>query len=484
MKYLISVLIFLSVSVLSAQTQSARILSLDDCIRMAQDNSPAAQIAHMGITAATYSYQSFTASLKPQLNFSADLPGLRRSYVNIQQDDGSPKFVYQSQTYSDASFNVNQVIPLTGGTLSVFSGLSNFSFLSDNGFTNWRSYPLGIRVSQPLFQLNSAKWNKTEQAMRFDLAKIDYLQERENIAVDITQKYFEALIAQQGIQRAQNNVTNNDTIFQLSEGRFSVGSIAENELLQSELNLMNAKADLSQAQMDYERAMVQLITALGLEKGTKLEITIPERLPDVEINPAVAVEQALTYSRIIKNNELSRLLAERNVRQAATSSRFTADINASFGLNQTGPTFNDAFQNPIDQEFFSVGLNIPIIQWGAGKAALDAATTRQQQTQKRIEQQNREYEVDIYYQVQNLRQLKNQVEIGNRSDDVARRRYEITRNRYLIGKVTIQDLFIAQREKDQAQITRIANLQMFWIALASLRAATLYDFIEMRPVSE
>ncbi|MEZ4775854.1 MAG: TolC family protein [Bacteroidia bacterium] len=484
MRYLIFLFSFLAVFAETARAQATRSLTLEECIRMAQSQSPAAKMANMGIEAATYTYQAFTASLKPQLNFSADLPGLRRSYVNIQQDDGSPKFVYQSQTYSDLSLNVNQVLPLTGGSISVFSSLSNFSFLSDNGFTNWRSNPFGIRISQPLFQLNSTKWNKTEQAMRFDLAKIDYLQERENIAVEITQRYFLALIAQQGIRRAQNNVINNDTIFNLSQGRFSVGRIAENELLESELNLMNARADLSQAQMDYERSMVELITALGLEKNTQLEIAIPEILPEITVDPDEAVVQALKFSRQIKNNELSRLLAERNVRAAASGNRFTADITASFGLNQTGPTFNDAFTNPIDQEFFTIGLNVPIIQWGAGKAEISAANTRQEQTQTRIEQQNREYEVAIYYQVQNLRQLKNQVEISNKSDDVASRRYEITRNRYLIGKVTIQDLFIAQREKDQAQINRIANLQSFWVALAELRAATLYDFVEMRPVQD
>ncbi|MDX2247877.1 MAG: TolC family protein [Bacteroidia bacterium] len=482
MRYIIFSLFLWVIFVNTAHAQSARILSLEECIRMAQNQSPAAKMANMGIEAATFSYEAFTASLKPQLNFSADLPGLRRSYVNIQQDDGSPKFVYQSQTYSDVSLNVNQVLPLTGGSVSVFSSLSNFSFLSDNGFTNWRSNPFGIRINQPLFQLNAARWNKTEQNMRFDLAKIDYYQELENIAVDITRRYFSVLIAQQGIRRAQNNVINNDTIFNLSQGRFSVGKIAENELLESELNLMNARADLSQAQMDYERSLEELITTLGLEKNAPLEISIPEELPEITVDPDEAVAQAMTFSRQVKNNQLSQLLAERNVRAATSGNRFSADITASFGLNQTGSSFNEAFTNPIDQEFFSVGLNVPILQWGAGKAEIDAAETLQEQTRLRIEQQNREYEVDIYYQVQNLRQLKNQVEISNKSDDVASRRYEITRNRYLIGKITIQELFIAQREKDQAQINRIANLQTFWIALAELRAATLYDFVEMRPV--
>jgi len=74
------------------------------------------------------------------------------------------------------------------------------------------------------------------------------------------------------------------------------------------------------------------------------------------------------------------------------------------------------------------------------------------------------------------------LDISARSDTIARKRYNITKNRYLIGKVSIQDLFIAQDERDRARLQHVNNLRNFWVALARLRADTLFDFAKGQPV--
>lgn len=483
MKNIIAIL-FVFLCIAHMQGQQKMSVTLNESIRIAQELSPASKIAGLTYQATAHEYKAYRASLRPGISISSDFPGLRRSYSNVQQDDGSPKFIYQSQTYSDISLNIDQTIPLTGSRVSVFSSISNFSILDDRGITNWRSNPFGIRLIQPLFRLNDVKWNLMEENLRYDLSKVEYYQELEDLATNITLLYFNALIARKDIIRAENNVANNDTIYTLSTGRFTVGSIAENELLESELNLMNARAALSRAQNEYGRAISQLRTALGISPDIEIEVNVPQDLPEITVDPEYAVEQAMKYSLQVKNYRLDQLQAERGLKSAKANNRLSADIIATFGLNQTGSTFNESFTNPIDQEFFSVGLNFPIFQWGAGKEQVMAATTRQKQLQMLIEQESKEFEVDIYYQVKNLSQLRTQLEISAKSDTVANRRYEITKNRYLIGKISIQELFIAQREKDQAQINYITNLQSFWLAFARLRAATLFDFIEMQPVGE
>ncbi|MCB0835622.1 MAG: TolC family protein [Bacteroidetes bacterium] len=485
MPRLIIFIIFLSIGTaqfLFAQNQETLILSLEECIEMAKAQSPYSAMAKYRQQASSFDYQAFRSSLKPQINFSSDFPGLRRSFANVQQDDGSPKFIYQSQTYSDVSLDLRQNIPLTGGNISVFSSLSNFAILDTNNFTNWRSSPMAIRISQPLFQFNFLKWNKMEAEINYDLSKLEMVQELETVAANTTRMYFELLTAQQSLKRAQINVVNNDTIFQLSEGRFSVGKIAENELLQSQLNQMNARTSLNQAELAHKRAIEALKIQLGLEEHITVEAFIPDNPANLEIDPEYAVEEARKHSLTLRQNQLSQLQAERNVKVAKSNNRFTADINASFGLNQTGATLEEAIQNPIDQEFFSVGINVPIIQWGGGKAEVGAALTRQKETQARIAQSEKEFDNDIYFQVMNIKQLYMQLALSGKADTVASRRYEITKNRYLIGKISIQDLFIAQSEKDRAQVEYISNLSAFWLALANLRASTLFDFVRMQPI--
>ena len=74
--------------------------------------------------------------------------------------------------------------------------------------------------------------------------------------------------------------------------------------------------------------------------------------------------------------------------------------------------------------------------------------------------------------------LKEQVKITRLADDIAQRRYNITKNRYLIGKIAITDMNIALTEKDEAKQRYIQSLRDFWIAYFNLRRLTLYDFEE------
>ncbi len=457
-------------------------LSLETSIQISQRNSPAARIAGLEFEASSRDYDVFRASLMPRMDLSANVPGLTRSINNLPQDDGSLRFVTQSQSYSDLSLNISQAIPATGGRIRIFSGLSNITNFGNPNSTLWQTNPLVIGISQPLFQLNAIKWDQRQEAMRFRLAQINYTQTLENEAVAVTRVYFDALIAQVQVQREQINVLNNDTIFVLSQGRFSVGKIAENELLQSELNLMNARAQLARAQMDYDRSIQQLKTQLGMAPDQEVKVTVPEGLPPLEVDPELAMAMATQHSTLAQESQWIQLNAERNLITARRRNNFSANINATFGLNQTGENLSDAFSNPVDRQTFSVGLSMPILQWGGGRSEIEAAYARQQSAEENLRQQQKVFADDIYYQAMNLKQLRLQLALSARSDTIAQRRYDITKSRYLVGKVAIQDLFIAQQEKDAAQQVYISNLQRFWLALAQLRASTLYDFVENRPI--
>ena len=49
-------------------------------------------------------------------------------------------------------------------------------------------------------------------------------------------------------------------------------------------------------------------------------------------------------------------------------------------------------------------------------------------------------------------------------------------NDYLIGKIDITNLFIAQNEKDMAKRSFIQSQKQYWIAYHTLRQLTLYNF--------
>ncbi|RMG72362.1 MAG: TolC family protein [Bacteroidetes bacterium] len=457
-------------------------LSLTDCADLAREESLSGRVALLQARASARDYDAYLASLRPQLTLNTNLPGFRRSITDVLQDDGTTIFVPQSQTFSNASLVIDQPLLFSGGRLSVFSSLSNFTRLDNAGFSTWQSTPFAVRLTQPLFAPNRLRWERREQDLRYDLSQIAYGQSREQAAAEAVALYFDLLIAQANAQRARTNVANNDTIYQLSKGRYSVGRIAENELLQSELSLMNARTALEQAQLQALQAEQALRTYLQLPADTRLQVAIPAEVPPLAASPETVVAAALRHSSFLRQTELAMLQAERELQETRAANRFNADLTATFGLNQAGATFQDAYQNLDDQETFSLGLSIPIWQWGQGRAEVEAALARQELTRTQRNQAEQTFRNDLYFRTASLAQVRAQLEVSARSDTVASRRYEITKQRYLIGNVSIQDLFIAQQEKDQAQITHISNLRNFWVALYRLRADALYDLVQGNPL--
>src|SRR5882724_9089045 len=69
-----------------------------------------------------------------------------------------------------------------------------------------------------------------------------------------------------------------------------------------------------------------------------------------------------------------------------------------------------------------------------------------------------------------------------KADSVAAKRFEVAYNRYVIGRITIDNLYIAQAEKDQALVEYVRGLRGYWTALYRLRGATLFDFAAGRQI--
>jgi outer membrane protein TolC len=59
----------------------------------------------------------------------------------------------------------------------------------------------------------------------------------------------------------------------------------------------------------------------------------------------------------------------------------------------------------------------------------------------------------------------------------------VAKQRYLIGKIDITELNIAQSEKDVAKKSYFNALQSFWKGLYEMRKLTLFDFIENKAIS-
>lgn len=104
------------------------------------------------------------------------------------------------------------------------------------------------------------------------------------------------------------------------------------------------------------------------------------------------------------------------------------------------------------------------------------AEANQQLVEYTVEQDQINFEQEIFTKVKNFLMIKERLQVTKVSDEVAQRRYEIAIKRYQSGNVSITDLSIAQNEKDTNRRAYFSALRDFWLAYYELRALTLYDF--------
>lgn len=481
--FLIIILVF---GFINLQAQNSQSLTLGQSIEIAKQNSPLARAATFELVSAKWRYKSFRADLLPSLDLDGDIPGYSRAITANRLDDGSTTYQEESQSQSSVNLSINQNIMPTGGRLSLSSGINRL-ILFDGGINGdniyrWQSTPLVASYIQPLFQYNSLKWRNRIEPLRYQIAQKQYVEDMEDLAFNVTQSFFDFLLAKINVEVAEFNVTVNDSIYNISQGRYQVGNIAENDLLQSELALRNAETSLTTANLNFQRAEENFKALLGIPDETTVEVIIPEDAPVLNIDIDKALELARENNSTSLEFELSEIQANQSYDQARKEAGFSATIQASYGLNQTAEDFSDVYSDPQNRQFFTLGFQIPIFNWGKNTAEIQAARNQQAATANTIAYQKLQFDLSVRSTVREFSQLRSQVELAESSDEIADRRYEVAKNRYLIGKIDVTNLFIAQNEKDGARRSYIQALRNYWTGYYNLRRLTLYNFEQGRPI--
>lgn len=468
---------------LQVSGQEEKVFTLQECIAFAQEKSPAARIARKTYQAAYWDFKAFKASLLPAISGDGNIPGFGRQIISNIQDDGTQNLVTQDQSFSDVGLRVTQALPFTGGNLSVSSGLSRIQVFGTSEYMLWQSSPFVVSINQPLFQYNSLKWNRQTVPLRFKVAEAVYLETLQDIAQDVTEGFFNVFIAQINLQNSQFNQKINDTVYQITKGRYNVGKIGEDALLTAELAQMRSASDVETQTARVETAMQDLAIRLGLPVTTRIIVIPPTSIPDVQVDFETAKSQAARNRSTVQDFELRRISAESDLAQAKYSNRFNANLRAAFGFNNSDSTISGAYAGPQQQQTFTVGFQVPIFQWGKINSEINAAEARRDRTMEQIGLEKKTFVQEVRSQVIRFDQLKSLVLLDMRADTIAQRRFSVAKNRYMIGKIDLTTLQIAQNEKDNARARYIQTLSSYWAGFFRLRRLTLYDFEKQQPLS-
>ena len=475
-------LLLLALSAPAGVHGQALTLTLEQAIEQAREMSPDAQSARHTFRSAYWNYRYYRANYLPALTLTS-APYMDRAINRITMGDGSVQFVEQNLLSTDLSLSVTQNIALTGGTLSLTTSAQRLDLLSEHT-SSWQTSPVMIGYSQSLFGYNSLKWDRRIEPVRYEEARKSYVETLELVAATATQKFFDLATAQSNLEIATTNYANADTLYAYAQGRYEIGTISENEMLQLEINKLNEEANCMSARIEVENAMQELRSYLGIREDTDLQVRLNDSIPDFVVNLNEALLLANANSPDIQNMRRRELESESNVAQARANAGLKADIYLRFGLTQTGDKLRDAYRDPLDQQYVSLTLSLPILDWGRGKGQVRVARSNRDLVYTQVEQDKTDFQLNVRKLVKQFNLQAQRVRIAARTDRTAQRRAEVARRLYLLGKSSVLDLNASISEKDSARRNYIAALNEYWSLFYTLRSLTLHDFEHNRPLEE
>ena len=451
-------------------------LALEDLIRYGHQYSVAQIEADWFLREAALNFQLFEASLKPQLSVFANLPNFLRTSQETVQPDGTIAFQSISYNNSLLGLNLSQVLPGTGGRLFVRSDLQRF----DDFNTDKKSYngvPLRVGISQPLFGFNPWKWDRQIEPTRFREAQQKHQADSEEVNLEAVERFLFLLQANTNLEIARANKASNQSLFDIAQERFGLGNLSRSDLMRLRLELISATKDERRAEREMELASSALYTFLG--RGHQSEIIIPV-VP--EVTDSLIIDHELALRQAIENRfeflgfQRAMFEADRELAEAKGTGGFRADLVASFGWTRSGNVIGDVYRNPQQEQLVQVQLNIPILDWGRQRSIVALAQDRKKYLEKTFAQDKLDLVTQVEQAARQFENLQDQLNLTRNLQDIARERFEISKESYVLGAISLTDLTLAQREKDQTLREYMDTLSQYWRNYYLLRSLTLYDF--------
>ena len=464
----------------AAQVGAPAARTLAETIVQALDHSAAGQQTVTNRETGYWAWRGSQANYRPQLGLTGTLPNFSRVITPVVQPDGTTDFRAVRINNSNLALTLSQNIGPTGAQVFVGAEVQRFDDFNGN-LKRYNNQPFTLGIVQPLGQFNGLKWARAIEPLRFQESSRAYVEERETVAQRVTELYFDVLLQQVNAAVAGQNAEATAELLRIGRERFALGRLSQSDLLQLELNLLDAQQARNQARLDAEIAAVVLHAYTG-QPAAAGPLAVPAPAPQPPVLPAQALAEARQYRSTTLALRRRLLQAERDVAQARGTTGFQASLTANLGYVNQAPVFADTYLNLQNQQQVRLAFSLPLVDWGRRQAIVKTAELARDQTRHDVAQETQSFEQTVLTQAGQQPALAEQIALAGRADSLAQRRYDIARATYLLGRISLTDLTLASMAKDGARRGYIFALRAGWVAYYRLRALTLFDFETQTPL--
>ena len=477
-----------------ATTLASRRLSLDDALRAAEAQSEAVQIARAGLTRARGQWYQARSQYLPQLNATAGYARtLRSQFQGVSFGGGAdtsttpkPQSVCAPAIPANATAAEIQAALAQASTCQAAGSGFNFSSV---GFGAPNQWTFGLNFSQNVFAGGriSAQYQAANASV--SAATIEVAAQRAQLALDVTQAYYDAALADRLVSIQEAALTQTDEVLRQTRVARQVGNQAEFDLLRAQVTRDNQVPVVLQTRNARRVAYYRLKQLLNLPMDEVLDLATP--LDDSTAATSTVVA-AVNAGSSRASTGVAALAADTNVADRAPVRQLEQSVRAQRALVKAAhgerlpsiqitsgyqrlyfptnvfPQWNNAREN------WTIGasLSLPLFTGGRIRGDEMIAESNLTQTQAQLQQTREFAALDARVALSALEQAQATWQASAGTAQQAARAYDIDQIRFREGISTQTDLsqsrlLLEQSLANRAQAAR--DLAVARVKLALLR---------------
>lgn len=470
-------------------TREPRPLSLADAIRVAQQESEALQIARAGVRRATGQHLQARSSYLPQLAGSVGYTRTLRSQFQGLSGGTDTSTTPKPQAVCAPAIPANatpaeiQAALAQASTCQAAGGI-NFSKVGFGAENQWAA---GLQLSQSIFSFGRIEGQNTAANAQLRSSEIEVTAQRAQLALDVTQTYYNATLADKLVSIADSSLAQTEEILRQTQLARQVGNQSEFDLLRAQVTRDNQIPVLIQRRSDRQTAYLRLKQLLNVPLDDSLMLTTPvdSAAAGAAVQAVAAVTPALTTNggtaidTVVADRAPVRQL-EQSVRaneglvKAAKAERYpsislTSQYQRLYFPTSTFPQLNDYREN------WTVGasLGISLFSGGRVRGGEMIAEANLDQTRAQLQQTRELAALDTRIALNQLAQAEASYTASAGTASQASRAYSIDQVRFHEGLSTQTDLAQSRLLLEQAEANRAVAARD--LAVARVRLALLRD---------
>ena len=333
------------------------------------------------------------------------------------------------------------------------------------------TYVWDVSVEQPLFTGWSITTNHQLAKLGFDIAKVQEIQAKHDLIRNVKIGYFELLKTEKFLGVAIQTEKQVGEHYKVAQSFFEVGIIPKNDLLQSEVQLAQAKQNLIQADNGVSIAKSIFNTILRRDVNEPVEVVdILTYTPSTEVLDD-CMQKAFLNRPELKEMALKVEEARKQITLAKSPFYPTLSLQLYYAKQGDTPNVNGTKFQPEESWNIFTSRNWTLWEWGKTYYSVNASKISLIQAEDAQVQVRDAVSLEVKNAFLKLQESEKNIKVTMTAIDSAEENFRLNEARYKEQVATTTDVMDAQTLLTQAQINYYNGLSDYNIARAQLERA-------------